>query len=226
MQITINMKPRLIFFVVACVLATLINSAFALGSGTSACGNILFKNGERLDSVRFEMPNNMDRQVKVIIGGEKRKIDTDSIDYIVLWHDKHPDMQFLFKPFYVEFVNIETGEDLGLAEAPIWLCCDQMENNASYWHQIGRPDFKKGKIRFNYNALHSYRSTRYVLKKDREHPCRIPDSTKDKKKWVKVYFNDDPEVIKKLEAGDYDYKDWGYKGVDIRRIVEDYNPAN
>lgn len=104
------------------------------------------------------------------------------------------------------------------------MCSDQEEENATYLHRIGRPDFKKGKLRFNYYALRSYQSTRFVLKKGSEHPCRIPASTKDTKKWVKIYFSDDPEVIRKLENGDYNFSDFGYKSIDIRQIVADYNP--
>lgn len=219
------MNIRIITLAVTCFITTLLSSAYALGSGTGAVGNIFLKNGEHLDSVRFEMPNNMDKQVKVVIDGKKQKLETDSIDCIVLWHGKHPDMKYLFRPYYCEIIDIETGENLGLVDDPLWMCCEQVENNASYWHQIGRPDFKKGKIRFNYNALHSYRSTRYVLKEGSEHPCQIPTSTKDTKKWVKVYFSDDPEVIRKLEAGEYDFKDWGYKSIDIYKIIADYNPV-
>lgn len=218
------MKLKLFIVAIICFWASIVNYAYALGSGTSAYGNIFFKNGEQLDSVLFEMPNNMDKQVKVTIYGEKQKFETDSIDFIILWQKKHPDMKYIFKPFYCEVIDLKTGENLGTVDYSIWLCYEHIGNNASYLHQIGRPDFKKGKIRFNYNAAHSYKSTRFVLKKGSEHPCRIPDSTKDKKKWIKFYFNDDPEIIRKLEAGEYDYSDFGYKGVDIPQIVADYNP--
>ncbi len=219
------MKIRILILVIVCLIATLLSSAYALGSGTKAIGNIVLKNGRHLDSVRFEMPNYMDKQVKVIVEDVKRKYETDSIECIVLWHEKHPDMKYLFKPLYCEIIDIETGENLGMAEYPLWMCCEQVENNASYWYHVGRPDFKKGNIRFNYNALYSYKSTRYVLKKGSEHPCHIPNSTKDIKKWAKVYFSDDPEVVRKLESGEYDFKDWGYKSIDIHKIIADYNPV-
>lgn len=220
------MKKKQTTAVIFYIIAGLLNVAYALGSGTSACGDIFLKNGAQLDSVIFEMPNNQDKQVKVKIGGKKHKIETDSINFIVLWHKKHPDMKYVIKPYYCEVVDIDTGENLGVVDYPLWMCCDQAEANASYLHRIGRPDFKKGKIRFNYNALYSYKSTRYVLKKGSGNPCHIPDSTKDKKKWVRVYFKDDPEVIRKLDEGEYDFTDFGYKGVDIRRIVSDYTPTD
>lgn len=93
------MKLRYITLGIVCALSTIINSAYALGSGTGARGNIIFKNGEQLDSVRFEMPNDTDRQVKVTVDGEKMKFDTDSIDCILLWHEKRHDMKYLFRPF-------------------------------------------------------------------------------------------------------------------------------
>lgn len=218
------MLKKIYIFLTFLICSFLLNEVFALGSGTSAMGNILLKDGTRLDSVRFEMPENTERKVKVIIDGKKRKLETDSIDAIVLWHKKHPENQYCIRPYYYEIIDIETGENKGIAGYPLWMRSDQEEENATYLHSIGRPDFKKGKLRFNYNALRSYQSTRFVLKKGSKHPCRIPASTKDTKKWVKKYFSDDPEVIRKLENGDYNFSDFGYKSIDIRQIVADYNP--
>lgn len=218
------MKLRTTFIAIICLLSSMLTSAYALGSGTSARGNFIFKNGERLDSVRFEMPNNLDREVKVIVDGKKQKFNSDSIDCIILWHEKHPENKYLFKFFYAEIFDIKTGELVGVSDRPVWLCCDEVGDNASYWYAIGRPDFKKGEIRFNYNYYRAHLSLRYVLKKGSEHPCYIPDTTENKKKWAAVYFNDDPEVVRKLEAGEYDFKDWGYKGLDVPKIVTDYNP--
>ena len=45
------MKLRSVFLIISCVLSAMLTSASALGSGTSARGNFIFKNGERLDSV-------------------------------------------------------------------------------------------------------------------------------------------------------------------------------
>lgn len=218
------MRLRIIILAIVCSLSAAFTQAYALGSGTSARGNIMLKNGTELDSVRFVMPNSRDRQVKVKIDGENRKLETDSIDCIILWHEKHPDNKYIFKPYRCEIFDIETGEYKGLTD-PVWLCCETVEDNASYWFRVGRPDFKKGKIRFNYNALYSYQSTRYVLKKKSEHPCLIPGSNKDTKKWIRFYFKDDPNVIRKFEAGEYDISDWGYKSFDIHRIIADYKPT-
>ena len=219
------MKLRSVFLIISCVLSAMLTSASALGSGTSARGNFIFKNGERLDSVRFEMPDDIDRQVKVTVDGKKQKFDSDSIDCIILWHEKHPENKYVFKYFYEEIVDIETGELIEVSTKPVWLGCDEFGDNASYWYDIGRPDFKKGKkMRFNYNSSSSHKSLRYVLKKGSEHPCYVPDTTDNKKKWAAVYFKDDSEVIRKLESGEYDFKDWGYKGLDVRKIVTDYNP--
>lgn len=219
------MNTRITALLIIFILTSMLHPAYALGSGTSACGDIHMKNGERFDSVKFEMPLNQDTQVKVTINGNKRKIKADSIDYIELWHVKHPDMKYVIKPYYQEYMNTETGENQGVADYLLWMCCELEGPHASYLHRIGRPDFKKGRLRFNYNALHSYQSTRYVLKRGSHHPCLIPASTKDKKKWIRVYFNDDPEVMRRFESGEYDFSDFGYKSVDIYKIVEDYNPG-
>ena len=69
------MKLRIAAFAIICVFTAIFQSAYALGSGTSARGNIHIKNGERLDSVRFEMPLNQDTRVKVTVDGAKRKIE-------------------------------------------------------------------------------------------------------------------------------------------------------
>lgn len=45
---------KILFLLISLIAAI---SAFALGSGTKAIGNILFKNGQRLEAVNFEMPS-------------------------------------------------------------------------------------------------------------------------------------------------------------------------
>lgn len=218
------MKLNSVIMSIVCLLTGSLNLAYAFGSGTKAAGDILFNNGKRLEGVTFEMPCEMDKQIWVFLDGEKQKVDTDSIDYIVLWQNKYPDEKHLIKPFKIELVDIETGEITGQTDYRIWLCCDYMGENASYWVKIGRPSFKKGNLRFNFNSRATGKSMYYVLKKGHETPAHRPDNTKNVKKWVKVYFNDDPEVMRKFEAGEYDGSDWGYKYVDIRKIIDDYAP--
>ena len=169
------------------------------------------------------MPCVADTQVKIITDGQKQMLDTDSIDSIILWDKRYPDRKYLFKPFRSEIFEYKTEKITGISDSPVWLCCEQVEENASYWVEIGRPSFKKQKIQFNFSSR-SYPSVYYVLKKGSEHPSRKPDKTKDVKKWVKVYFNDDPEVMRKFEAGESDASDWGYKYVDVRRIISEYKP--
>lgn len=175
------------------------NMAFALGAGASAIGNIILKSGQHLDSVKFEMPLPVDKQVKVRVNGKKQKIATDSIDCIILWHEKHPDVQHLFRPFTLEYIHLDTGEIEGTSDYQIWLTCDQIEDNASYWWSVGRPSFKRGELQLNYNAVYSYTSKAYVVKKGAEVASHIPDKTKDVRRWVKVFFRDDPEVMRKFD---------------------------
>lgn len=212
-----------VFMALACVLEG-VDMAFALGSGTSAMGNFVLKNGQQLDSLQFEMPLPVDKQVKVKIDGKKQKIETDSIDYITVWNKKLPDIQYIFKPFTKEYINLDSGEIEGNSDYKIWLTCDQMNDNASYWLSVGRPSFKQGKLQLNYNAAYSYTSKAYVVKKGAETASHIPDKTKDVRRWVKVFFRDDPEVVRKLEANEYDGSDWGHKYIDVRQIIKDYNP--
>ncbi len=219
------MRIRFITLVVFALLTNLMSTAYALGSGTKAVGNFILTSGERLDSITFEMPNAGDSQVKIILEGKKQKLSTDSIDCILLWNKKYPAEKHILKPFKIDLIDLDTGEMTGETRYKLWMCCDQVEDNASYWMQIGRPSFKKGNLQFNYRAASSWKSTRYVLKRGCENPSHIPDKTGDVKKWVKIYFNDDPVVMRKVDAGEYDGSDWGYKYVDIRRIIADYNPG-
>ncbi len=216
-------------FITVAVIAILTNlmmsTVYALGSGTNAVGNFILRSGERLDSISFEMPNGGDSEVKLVLDGKKQKLATDSIDCIILWNKKYPDEKHLIKPFKINIIDLDTGEVTGETKYTLWMCCDQVEDNASYWIELGRPSFKKGNLQFNYRAATSWMSTRYVLKRGSENPTHIPNKTSDVKKWVKVYFNDDPEVMRKFDAGEYDGSDWGYKYVDVRRIIADYNPA-
>lgn len=212
-----------VFMASVCVMAG-VNMAFALGSGTSAMGNIVLKNGQQLDSLQFEMPLPVDKQVKVKIDGQKQKIETDSIDYITVWNKKLPDTQYIFKPFTIEYLNLDSGEIAGTSDYKIWLTCDQMNDNASYWWSVGRPSFKRGKLQLNYNAVYSYTSKAYAVKKGAETASHIPDKTKDVRRWVKAFFHDDPEVVRKLEANEYDSSDWGYKYIDVSQAIKDYRP--
>lgn len=198
--------------------------ASALGSGTSAMGNIVLKNGREIDSVKFEMPLPLDKQVKVRIDGKKQKIATDSIDFIVVWHEKHPDDQHIFKPYRLEYIKLDTGESDGESDFLLWLTCDQVSPNASYWYSVGRPSFKRGKLVLNYNYIHAHESKAYVVKKGAETASHVPTKMEPTKKWAMHFFSDDPVVVRKLEADEYNDSDWGYKYIDVPRIVEDYDP--
>ena len=77
---------KILFLLISLIAAI---SAFALGSGTKALGNILFKNGQRLEAVNFEMPCELDKQIKIFPNGKQQKVETDSIDFIILWNEKN-----------------------------------------------------------------------------------------------------------------------------------------
>lgn len=220
------MKLRLNLLFALCILAGFLCPAFALGSGTKAIGNFFLRNGSRIDSVAFEMPNEYDSQIKIKIDGKQQKLATDSIDCIILWNKKYPEQKHLIKPFIVENVDIDTGEITGYIKRPIWLCCEQVEANASLWIEIGRPTFKKGNLRFNFRSYCSHMSMNYVLKKGKDNPAYIKDKKKDIKKFLIVYLGDDPKLIERLEADEYDvtYDVWGNKYIDTSRVISDYNP--
>ena len=218
------MKQRFFSLLLVWILAIYLSQAFALGSGTKAIGDVFLKNGGRLESVELEMPNERDAQVNVKIDGIQQKLATDSIDGILLWNKKYPDMKHFLKPFLAEIIDLDSGETIGFEKRQIWLCCEQAEENASRWFEIGRPSFKKGNLRFNFRSQYSYKSMQYILKKGKDNPAYLPDKTKDVIRFIKVYFSDDPELIQRLESGKYEYSDWGYKSVDIRRIISDYVP--
>ncbi len=218
------MKLKILSFLVVFVGLGCLSKVYALGSGTSAIGNILLKNGSQFDSVPFEMPLMQDKKVKVKINGKKQKLETDSIDCIILWNKKHPEEKHLFKAFRMEIMDLTTGAVTGVTPYAIWLCCEQLASNASYWIEVGRPSFRWGRLRFNFNSLYSYTSKYYVLKKGSEYPSHIPEKDSDVKKWARFYFSDDPEVSSRIENGEYNVSDWGYKSIDICRIIADYNP--
>lgn len=218
------MKLKILSFLVAFVWVGCLSKVYALGSGTSAIGNILLKNGQQFDSVPFEMPLMLDKKVKVKINGKKQKLETDSIDCIILWSTKHPEEKHLFKAFRMEIMDLTTGAVTGVTPYTVWLSCEQLESNASYWIKVGRPSFKGGHLRFNFNSLYTWTSKNYVLKKGSEYPSHIPDKDSDVEKWVRFYFSDDSEVSRRIEEGEYNASDWGHKYIDIRRIIADYNP--
>ncbi|MDE6860560.1 MAG: hypothetical protein K2J65_09150 [Duncaniella sp.] len=213
---------KILFLLISLIAAI---SAFAFGSGTKAIGNILFKNGQRLEAVNFEMPCELDKQIKIFPNGKQQKVETDSIDFIILWNEKNPDNKQLFKPFLIENVDLKKGEITGIGNKLIWLCCQHMGDNASLWVEIGRPAFKKGNLVFKFNKMYTYVNMNYILKKTNEYPAHIPNKYGHVKKFISFYFKDDPELVNRVEAGEYDTSDWGYKSVDLDRIISDYNPA-
>lgn len=219
------MKNRIISLIIICVVAGLCSSAFALGSGSKAIGNFYLTNGERIDSVEFEMPTEREMQVKVKIDGKVKKIETDSIFSIILWNKKSPDNKYVFRPFYPEVINYDTGEFIEYWKKPIWLSLDVIGDYASYWFEIGRPSFKKNKIVFNFRQSCTPYSLAFVLKEGSEHPCYVPNSQKKVKGWIKLYLKDDPELVKRIDAGEYDAGKWANKYIDLIRIIKDYNPA-
>lgn len=218
------MTNRLFSIILFLLAATATNTANAFGSGTKAVGDITLTNGSRLEAVSLELPCERDTQVKVVIDGKKEKLEADSIQSMVIWKAKCPEQKHLFVPFYAEFVDLETGEVTGIAKRLIWCCLDEVRDHASYWIEIGRPTFKKCNLRFNFRSMYSYASMTYILKRGSDHPCYVPDSEKNKKKWIRVYFADDPEVIRKLDAGEYQTGKLANKHTDLRRIIADYNP--
>lgn len=215
---------RIISIVIGYVLAGLCFSALALGSGSKAIGNFYLTNGEQIDSVEFEMPCERDMQVKIKIDGKQQKMETDSIFSIILWSKKNPDKKYIFRPFYPEVINYDTGEFVEYWKKPIWLCVEEMGEHASYWYEIGRPSIKKNKMVFNYRNSATPYSLAFVLKEGSEHPCYVPDSRKKVKGWISLYLKDDPELVKRIDAGEYDAGKWAYKYIELKRIIKDYNP--
>lgn len=219
------MTRRFLILILALIAAGLCGSVFALGSGTWAYGDIMLVNGERLDSVNFEMPLVQDTRVKVKINGKKHTLEADSIECIILWSKKYPEEKHLIKSFIIENVDVTTGEIIDYGKKPIWLACQTVGDNCSKWRSVGRPSFHRGHLQFNYNYYTSHSTHSYILKKDRDTPCYIPDSDKKCKSWIKVYFKDDPAFVARFESGEYDTSDWGYKYWDFDRIVKDYCPS-
>ena len=218
------MRNRIISIVIGYVVTGLCFSAFALGSGSKAIGNFYFTNGEQMDSVEFEMPCERDMQVKIKIDGKQQKIETDSIFSIILWNKKNPDKKYIFRPFYPEVIDYETGEFIEYWKKPIWLCVEEVGDHASYWYEIGRPSIKKNKIVFNFRQTYTPDSLAFVLKEGSEHPCYVPNSQKKVKGWIRLYLKDDPELVKRTDAGEYDAGKWAHKYIELERIVKDYNP--
>ncbi|MDE6439026.1 MAG: hypothetical protein K2L62_05165 [Muribaculaceae bacterium] len=219
-------RLRSTLLLAVCVMAACLNAAYALGSGSKAIGNVLLTDGQRLDSITIELPRDIDQQVKITIGGKTRKLPTDSIDCMVVWHKKNPGNQYIFKPFRSEIMNLDTGESTGLSKRTFWLCLEQVGEHVSLWSDIGRPSLKKGKMQFNFANQYSGASLRYALIHGHSHPSYMPDKEKDCKKWIRHYFKDDPELIRRLDAGEYQAKAsvWGNKYTDIARIIKEYNP--
>lgn len=215
-----KLKPLLL---IAVLFVGSLNCAFALGSGSKALGDITLKNGQKYDAVLFEMPLDRDKQVKVQLNGANQKIETDSIQYILLWNEKHPEEKYIFKPFYVEHLNLKTGETT-VDTKPLWLYCEQVSPHASLWVEIGRPSFKKDKLKLSWRSTYSWTSMNYILKNGHDNPCHIPDKEKDVKQWMASYFSDDPEALRRLDTGKYDASDFGRKYTDIRRFIEEYAP--
>lgn len=218
------MINRIISIIIGYVIAGLGFSVFALGSGNKAIGNFYLTNGEQIDSVEFNMPCERDMQVKVKINDKEQKIETDSIFSIILWNKKTPDTKYILRPFYPEVINYDTGEFIEYWKKPIWLCLEEIGDHASYWYEIGRPTVKKDKIVFSFRSSCSPYSLAFVLKEGSEHPCYVPDSRKKVKGWVKLYLKDDPELVKRIDAGEYDAGKWLDKYIELIRIIKDYNP--
>ena len=221
---------RFYFMLCAIVVSMLIFDAFALGSGTWAWGNIAMTNGEKLDSVYFNMPMNYDSQITVKLNGSKVKVQSDSIDHIVLWHNRHPEEKVLIKyvaaRHYVEKLDsiVDSTEKNGTREFKLWLCLDQVGPHCSHWWEIGRPSFKGGHFRMNYNKMYSHLSRGYVVRQGDVKATHTPDKNKHIPRWVELLFADDPVLIEKFRSGGYDCSDWGYKTKDIGQMVDDYAP--
>ncbi len=148
----------------------------------------------------------------------------DSIDRIILWSEKYPEEKHLFKSFRPNYFK---SKDITFKQSSdaIWLCLKEVGKNCSSWLEIGRPDFKKGRLRFKFNKMYSYLSNLHIMKNTESVPCHVPDKTKDQKKWAEIFFNDDPVLIERFKNGGYDASDWGHKYIDYSKIIEDYVPS-
>ena len=215
---------RLLSVVVIIFISTLVANVFAFGSGTWTFGNIILKNGENLDSVWFNMPVMHENKVKLKINGKDVVLQADSIEHIVLWSKQYPEIRYIFKSFRPNYFNPKDST-LRQSGVPIWLCLEAVAKNCTKWHEIGRPDFKKGKLRFKFNKMYSYIGRVYIMRNTDVAPCFIPDKSKDAKKWVEFFFGDDPVLVEKFRNGEYEAKDWGYKYTDYDKIIEDYTPS-
>lgn len=67
--------------------------------------------------------------------------------------------------------------------------------------------------------------TLHFMKNTDPAPYYMPNKTKDVRKWVEVFFGDDPVVIEKYRNGEYEASDWGLKYTDYSKIIEDYAPS-
>lgn len=181
------------------------------------------KNGVQYDSIWFNMPLVQDTKISFKINDEKQVLLADSIECIILWSKQHPEEKHIFKSFRPNYFN-RKDSTFGASKDPIWLCLKQVGKNCTTWLEIGRPSFKKGKLRFNYNKMYSYLSMLHIMKNTETTPCHVPDKSKDEKMWVELFFSDDPALIEKFKAGEFEAKDWGYKYIDYTRIIDEYAP--
>ena len=216
---------RLISVILLNILAALTTTVFAFGSGTWTWCDIHLKNGEVLESVWFNMPVTHETKISVKLDDKKQVLLADSIDCIILWSEKYPEEKHIFKSFRPYYFNSKEGSFNQSAD-PIWLCLEKVGKNCSSWREIGRPDFKKGRLRFKFNKMYSYLGTLHFMKNTDLAPSYLPHKTKDARKWVEVFFGDDPEVIEKYRNGEYEASDWGNKYTDYSKIIEDYTPSS
>ncbi|MDE5809250.1 MAG: hypothetical protein K2H59_03085 [Muribaculaceae bacterium] len=162
------------------------------------------KNGKLIENVEIKLPKYGDKFVSVKIDGEKKKINADSIDYIILWSTKYPDNKHLICWHTYGSFNIETGEyKLNLGHnskkgkpSRQWFALNNTGKFVNLWSC-----FEVAKLRKDNITLSTSLSSPFFFQKQDGEFVHIPYSvfTSGKtRKWLSTFFSDDEVLVELL----------------------------
>lgn len=211
--------------------------ALASNAKNDTRADIFFNNGDSLINVEIKIPGNWNgrKDVECFIDEKKKKIHTDSVDYIKIYHVDAPFRKAIIGRNPVGTFDRKKNKTIG-SKYKNWQVLMAKGDHLSYWIAFWKLKIDKDGITYKMGHRPDTYVSPYCFQKTSEKysvdiPCDIfrPEMIRD---WLKAYLSDDPAICERIsEKGYYSkkYKD-AYRNSNsanpffFEDIAEDYNP--
>lgn len=168
---------------------------------------IILTNGDKFQAV-IDMPKIKDKEIYYTdpVTDKRRQMESSEIKYMIVWHNRFPDVQYLFIYTLIKEYNYNVKKEK-LAKRPIWLLLDDQREHIRMFRSGDEYKFSKkdGTLRVIAKGYHGQPSAPlyYLQQSHEEIPTEVGTfdyAENFMKLYGKMYFKDNPEMLKTIDT--------------------------